>query len=154
MLLHGSCQKFFHTGELLEKGEVKYGLKDGQWRTWHPNGRLKRVETWRRGVLHGDQLQFNEKGEFLGSSRYVNGKEKRTNRREKKPERSDENEGANSGKILKDRKGSREAAKKERATVKDRKAGPGLAEPDPNVGSERERRRVSKRRSRDTETKE
>lgn len=74
-MLHGNYQKYkIRTLELVEKGTFYYGLKDGLWKKWYVNGRLKQKENWKKGVLHGKYITYNENGEKLIKGYYKNGK--------------------------------------------------------------------------------
>ena len=47
---------------ILCKGTFKNGLKNGEWLSWHPNGKIKSIENWKYGLLHGEQYTYDEKG--------------------------------------------------------------------------------------------
>lgn len=50
--LHGDFENRSRTtNKLYAKGEFRYGLKHGEWRTWNADGILKTVERWKKGVL-------------------------------------------------------------------------------------------------------
>ena len=50
-LLHGKFEKFDYKGNLCEKGNFKYGAKDGIWSYWEANGKVQKEEQWKSGFL-------------------------------------------------------------------------------------------------------
>jgi hypothetical protein len=48
-LLNGEYKVYYPNKNLYESGWFYYGLKDGDWRTWNPDGSLKKVSHWKRG---------------------------------------------------------------------------------------------------------
>ncbi len=50
-LLHGKFEKFDCRGNLCEKGNFKYGTKDGIWSYWEANGKIQKEEQWKSGFL-------------------------------------------------------------------------------------------------------
>lgn len=73
-LLHGTYQKFSSGEVLVEQGEFKYGLKTKLWKSWHPNGNLKSVTTWKKGEQNGLFEEYNEKGLLVRRGKYKAGK--------------------------------------------------------------------------------
>lgn len=59
---------------MREQGTYWYGLKDGIWKYWHANGRMKRSMTWHRGVLQGEFADFDELGNVVKYGRYSDSK--------------------------------------------------------------------------------
>lgn len=66
-LLSGNYKKVSFNGNLLVQGEFSNGLKDGIWKYWYPNGNLKRVETWSKGVVRSNILEYNNEGVIIGT---------------------------------------------------------------------------------------
>lgn len=72
-LLHGKYSDFYINKNLKEKGRMKYGLRVGTWKSWHPNGEYKNITYWRRGKAVGVFRDYNEDGEVIRKGRYRNG---------------------------------------------------------------------------------
>lgn len=71
-LLKGEFSVLDRNDQLTEQGEFKEGLKDGVWRTWDANGYLKNVYSYRNGLLHGANLNY-EKGNLISKVQYRRG---------------------------------------------------------------------------------
>lgn len=61
-LLHGSYESFYKSNQLKERGEFKFGLKDGLWVEWYENGEIKSETNWRNGVLEGTKKIYAQDG--------------------------------------------------------------------------------------------
>ena len=61
-ILHGSYTMFYYNKDLLAKGNFKYGLKDGEWKSWHAGGELKSKEKWKKGKIVGTSYYYNLQG--------------------------------------------------------------------------------------------
>jgi hypothetical protein len=48
-LLDGSYSVFYASKQLKVQGEMKLGLRDGEWLFWNIQGNLKKVEHWKKG---------------------------------------------------------------------------------------------------------
>jgi len=75
-LLHDNYTKYFITNELQEQGDFVFGLKDGEWKEWYKNGKLKEVTNWEKGQQHGGYWFYNEKGELITKGKYLHGAKK------------------------------------------------------------------------------
>ena len=73
LVLHGQFSKFYKDGQLAEQGEFRYGLKNGEWLSWHPSGKIAGIYNYKRGVLHGHFFQFDKDGNPLKAGRYRKG---------------------------------------------------------------------------------
>lgn len=51
-----------HPAHLVSAGTWKNGLRDGIWRSWYNNGRLKDSLHYRAGEFYGDQLHYDTLG--------------------------------------------------------------------------------------------
>lgn len=71
-VINGVFKKFYLTGQLAEKGQLYFGLKQGKWRTWHSNGNLKTIIEYRRGKKHGNVSRYDKDGTLIGASEYKN----------------------------------------------------------------------------------
>ncbi|WP_435578721.1 toxin-antitoxin system YwqK family antitoxin [Gilvibacter sp.] len=69
-VLHKEYLKYYSDNQLAEKGAFHYGLKTGQWKSWHPNGTYASLAEWQNGSKNGDYLAFDEAGNLLTSGRY------------------------------------------------------------------------------------
>ncbi len=56
-LLHGLYESFNTNYNLLEKGQFKYGVKNGEWNYWDENGVLVNSEFWEDGVLLVEEIE-------------------------------------------------------------------------------------------------
>lgn len=50
----------------------KYGLKDGLWKYWHKNGKLKLLEYWNNGFRDGTFITYDSKGDIIQKGHYRN----------------------------------------------------------------------------------
>ena len=75
-LLHGPFSKFYHSGQLAEKGEFEKGLKTGVWKSWYETGRLKSIYNYNDGELSGRYQLFNENGDLRESGKIKKGEKK------------------------------------------------------------------------------
>ncbi|MCK8480935.1 toxin-antitoxin system YwqK family antitoxin [Psychroserpens algicola] len=72
LVLHNEYEKFYRSRQLAEKGNFDYGLKDGEWRTWHENGNIQSISTWKNGQKNGLFLSYDEDGTKIQSGTYNN----------------------------------------------------------------------------------
>ncbi len=73
-VLHGEYIKRNLTDKtLLEKGNFKYGLKNGVWKEWFQNGNLAKIVFWKKGVLNGIYKEFDTIGAISLKGHYKNG---------------------------------------------------------------------------------
>ena len=75
-LLNGSFKKYYHSGQLAERGEFKNGLRNGEWKSWRETGTLVSILNYSAGQLHGDYFLYNEAGKRSKSGSYKKGIEK------------------------------------------------------------------------------
>jgi hypothetical protein len=73
-LLNGSYSEFYLNDQLLAKGKFKMGLKTKEWRYWYPDGTLKEIITWNRGVKHGSYALYNDYGKIVAKGRFKHNK--------------------------------------------------------------------------------
>jgi len=71
LVLHDTYKKYYKSKQLAEHGHFNYGLKNGEWRDWYENGKLKTVTNWSNGYKSGYHAEYNQDGsiEVLGSYR-------------------------------------------------------------------------------------
>lgn len=72
-LLHNGYEQFDNRNNLVVKGNFTHGLKDGEWKSWYPNGKLKSHENWDEGRKNGMQRLFDEEGNLTSKTHYANG---------------------------------------------------------------------------------
>ncbi|NOQ74878.1 MAG: hypothetical protein GQ574_22885 [Crocinitomix sp.] len=75
-LLHGDFQKFHVGGQLAERGEFRYGLKDGEWLTWYESGAVKSKLNYNDGVLKGAFTTYSKEGEITEKGKFRKGLKK------------------------------------------------------------------------------
>lgn len=71
-VLNDKFIKLFHSNQLAEYGFFKKGLKVGEWKTWHENGKLETVTHWRNGLKNGNFVSFNQDGDMIEKRDYEN----------------------------------------------------------------------------------
>lgn len=62
VLLNGLFESFYENKQLNSKGKFNKGLKNGEWIYWRTDGSIERLEHWKNGSKHGEELLYNEKG--------------------------------------------------------------------------------------------
>ena len=72
-LLHGVYLTYDNHKNLITKGYFYYGLKDGTWKYWYPDGKLKRVVNWNKGRMDGISRIYNKDGTLIRTLEYRNG---------------------------------------------------------------------------------
>jgi hypothetical protein len=73
-LIHGTYTSFYLNDQLRDKGYIKYGLRDKEWRYWYPDGKLKEIIRWKSGAKHGRYLLYNDLGELMAKGNFKNDK--------------------------------------------------------------------------------
>lgn len=66
------------TGKYIKKHDIlvyKNGYPHGLWRTFYSNGRLKSIENWYEGKLHGVYILYRDNGNKILEVTYFMGKE-------------------------------------------------------------------------------
>lgn len=61
-ILHGTFTMFYYNKDLRSKGQFKYGLKKGIWKSWYQGGEIKSKEKWKAGRLVGKAFYYSNKG--------------------------------------------------------------------------------------------
>lgn len=78
LALHDEFNKFYRTKQLAESGTFNYGLKEGQWKSWHVNGNIKTKIDWTDGYKNGKYLEYNKDGALIISGTYKNNEKRNT----------------------------------------------------------------------------
>jgi hypothetical protein len=73
-LIHGTYRAFYLNDQLKEQGQIKYGLRNKEWKYWYPDGKLKEVITWKKGVKNGAYYLYNDYGQLVAKSHFKNDK--------------------------------------------------------------------------------
>lgn len=73
-ILHGLYSSFYLNGNLKEKGNFRTGLKNGEWITWYESGKIKEINTWKKGIRSTTCI-YNPGGELVSKTSYRNGKQ-------------------------------------------------------------------------------
>lgn len=69
-LIHGPYRSFYLNNQLMEQGEICYGLRHGEWKYWYADGRLKEVISWKKGLKHGGYTVYNEQGYVMARGHF------------------------------------------------------------------------------------
>ncbi len=73
-LIHGKYRAFFLNSQLKEQGQLKYGLKDKEWKYWYADGKLREVINWKNGKKSGIYLLYNDNGLLMARGNFRNDK--------------------------------------------------------------------------------
>jgi antitoxin component YwqK of YwqJK toxin-antitoxin module len=57
----GEAKNYFENGVIKAKGN----RRNGEWITYHVNGKIASIENFQNGKLHGDVVMYNEEGEQI-----------------------------------------------------------------------------------------
>ena len=63
---------FNNEGAVLEEGDYAYGVKEGSWITYHPNGFVKTTISYVNGLKQGLSVELDNRGQLLESSTFHN----------------------------------------------------------------------------------
>lgn len=69
-LIHGKYTVFYLNNQLKEQGQIKYGLKNKEWKYWYPDGKLREVITWKNGVKNGSYSIYNDYGQLMAKGKF------------------------------------------------------------------------------------
>ncbi len=72
-VLHKEYIKYYNDRQLAEQGQFYYGLKDGLWKSWYPNGAIATVINYQKGVINGKYLEYDISGNLITRGIYRNG---------------------------------------------------------------------------------
>lgn len=68
---------YYHNGYMSDKEEINRfndeGQKDGEWKEFYPDGKVKKEEQYKDGILDGLYKEFNQKGNLILALNYNNG---------------------------------------------------------------------------------
>jgi hypothetical protein len=69
-LIHGIYRAFYLNDQLKERGRIRYGIRQGEWKYWYPDGKLKEVITWKKGFKQGPYALYNDYGQLMARGRF------------------------------------------------------------------------------------
>ncbi|WP_317897807.1 toxin-antitoxin system YwqK family antitoxin [Aurantibacillus circumpalustris] len=69
-LIHGTYRSFFLNNQLKEQGQIKYGLRNQEWKYWYADGKLKEVINWKKGVKKGSYYLYNDYGQLMAKGKF------------------------------------------------------------------------------------
>ncbi|MEN8907477.1 MAG: hypothetical protein ABF289_16095 [Clostridiales bacterium] len=72
-LLHGAFILLDKNNNMITKGFIKQGLKDGEWKRWYPNGNLSEIRYYDEGIKKGTHVFFDVNGTQIRQEKYKNG---------------------------------------------------------------------------------
>jgi antitoxin component YwqK of YwqJK toxin-antitoxin module len=72
-LLHGSYCVYDKKNRLIRKGDFKFGLKNGSWKSWYLNGILRINEAWENGMAQGCWNYYSPAGKLIKTVEYKKG---------------------------------------------------------------------------------
>ena len=68
---------YYHNGHVTEMEEINRtdarGVKQGVWKEFYPDGKLKSEKTYKNGMLDGFYKEFNDKGNLVTVVKYAGG---------------------------------------------------------------------------------
>jgi hypothetical protein len=71
-LLHGPFQRFDTLNKLVEEGNFQYGRKEGTWKSWHSNGKIKTTLSYKKGKKSGTSKSYDAQGVLILVSHFKN----------------------------------------------------------------------------------
>ena len=66
---------YYESGQVYMQGSLKDGLREGDWQSFHPDGRTQSVGTYINGLREGYGAAYYENGNLLYEGYYHEGKE-------------------------------------------------------------------------------
>lgn len=72
-LLHGKYVLLNDEKQMICQGNFRYGLKIGQWKYWHNNGSILKIENCHSGLLDGPVKSFHDNGAVSSVEHYDDG---------------------------------------------------------------------------------
>jgi antitoxin component YwqK of YwqJK toxin-antitoxin module len=68
--LHGEYTLVNRKNTILERGNFNKGMKSGKWTTWHLNGAISSVTTWKKGYRAGKYWLYSDDSKLLQTGTY------------------------------------------------------------------------------------
>ncbi len=92
-LLDGPYLEFHPDGQLMTKGMLRCGVKDGVWYEWSADGTIRVLSHWERGYKHGEERTYVE-ADSIHTVHYKHGKLLPARHKKERQERSNRRRGA------------------------------------------------------------
>lgn len=73
-ILNGIYIKYYLDNQLAERGNFSFGVKNGEWKSWHKNGQIQTLSQWSKGLQRGKFLEYNNDGKLILSGKFKHGK--------------------------------------------------------------------------------
>ena len=73
-VIDGSCEYYFASGQLGEKGTYANGKKEGPWVSYHDNGQLAEKGDYEDGEEEGPWVKYWDNGQLRRKGDYKNGR--------------------------------------------------------------------------------
>ncbi|GAA3591210.1 hypothetical protein Q4Q39_15855 [Flavivirga amylovorans] len=70
LVLHKKYSKYYKSNQLAEQGTFSFGLKIGDWKTWHENGILMTNVAWSNGYKNGHFKAYDSQGNLIEKGNY------------------------------------------------------------------------------------
>ena len=72
-MLDGWCERYSDEGKIQEQAYYVLNNPQGIYKKFYPNGRTQMVQTFNKGVAHGECVFYSQSGKVVGKYNYVNG---------------------------------------------------------------------------------
>jgi len=69
-LLDGPFTVFYPDKNLEEEGIFRNGLRDGEWKSWYPGGKIRLIIHWDDGVRKGAFTEYDQEGRKIREGYY------------------------------------------------------------------------------------
>ncbi len=70
----GNVKKLFDNGQVAIEGEVVNGLREGEWKWYYPDGKLKRTSIYKKGKKNGKTIYYYPNGKKRSEIYFVDDK--------------------------------------------------------------------------------
>lgn len=71
---HGAYVEYYGEDRKFAEGAFTYGVHDGEWTFWHPNGQVCKKVNFRIGRPHGSWEVFDKNGKITHKKSYADGR--------------------------------------------------------------------------------
>lgn len=71
--LDGWCERYSDEGKIVEQAYYILNQPHGIYKQFYPNGRTKMIQTFHKGIAHGENIYYNQAGKIMGRYKYING---------------------------------------------------------------------------------
>ena len=70
----GNVKKLYDNGQVAIEGKVVNGLREGEWKWYYPDGKLKRTSIYKKGKKNGKTIYFYPNGKKRAEIYFVDDK--------------------------------------------------------------------------------